>query len=250
MKIHHATIDGASGAELLTMLLGRRPGRRARTDRGRRPERWPIRCRAISSQMEMVDGRCVNLARRPARVIRLQIDLLRRLGEITRNKGLVAHGPQRPALAPATTRRHPAPSTATVRRGCRRHARRRTPFNKTITPHRRLAFRSVPLDDIKALKNALDVTVNDVVMAVCAGALRRYLEGQDGAADRPADGDDPGVDPHRRRARQVDEPGVGPGGGAADHRGRPGRVGSRPCTRRWRRPRSSSTWSRPTSSWS
>jgi len=51
-----------------------------------------------------------------------------------------------------------------------------TPFNKTITAHRRWAYRSVPLADIKALKSALDVTVNDVVMAICAGALRRYLE--------------------------------------------------------------------------
>ncbi|MFV2040088.1 MAG: WS/DGAT domain-containing protein, partial [Acidimicrobiales bacterium] len=50
-----------------------------------------------------------------------------------------------------------------------------TPFNASITPHRRFAFRSVPLSDVKQLKNALGCTVNDIVMSVCAGALRQYL---------------------------------------------------------------------------
>jgi len=50
-----------------------------------------------------------------------------------------------------------------------------TPFNRPITQHRRVAFRSVDLDQVKAVKNAFGVSVNDVVMAMCAGALRRWL---------------------------------------------------------------------------
>ena len=50
-----------------------------------------------------------------------------------------------------------------------------TPFNRPITPHRRLALRSVDLDRVKAVKIAFGVSVNDVVMAMCAGALRRWL---------------------------------------------------------------------------
>ncbi|MGI8491315.1 MAG: WS/DGAT domain-containing protein, partial [Acidimicrobiales bacterium] len=51
----------------------------------------------------------------------------------------------------------------------------RTSFNKAITPHRRVAFQSLSLDEAKGIKNPFGVTVNDVVMAVCAGALRRWL---------------------------------------------------------------------------
>src|SRR6516225_4017593 len=51
-----------------------------------------------------------------------------------------------------------------------------TPFNRPITPHRRVAFRSVELDVVKAVKNAYGVSVNDVVLAVCAGALRHWLK--------------------------------------------------------------------------
>ncbi|EWM17878.1 bifunctional wax ester synthase/acyl-CoA diacylglycerol acyltransferase [Kutzneria sp. 744] len=50
-----------------------------------------------------------------------------------------------------------------------------TPFNKKITPHRRVAFRSVSLADVKTVKNAFGTSVNDVVMAMCAGALRHWL---------------------------------------------------------------------------
>src|SRR5206468_6250688 len=52
----------------------------------------------------------------------------------------------------------------------------RTPFNVSITPHRIVSFSRTPLEDIKIVKRAFGTTVNDVVLAVAAGALRRYLE--------------------------------------------------------------------------
>ena len=61
----------------------------------------------------------------------------------------------------------------------------RTPFNKSITAHRRYAFRSTALDNVKAIKNATGATVNDVVMAICAGGLRRYLIKHDMLTDQP-----------------------------------------------------------------
>jgi diacylglycerol O-acyltransferase / wax synthase len=61
----------------------------------------------------------------------------------------------------------------------------RTPFNARITPNRRFAFRSAPLSAVKGVKNALGATVNDVVMAICAGGMRSWLEEHDALPDRP-----------------------------------------------------------------
>jgi WS/DGAT/MGAT family acyltransferase len=60
----------------------------------------------------------------------------------------------------------------------------RTSFNATVTAHRTVAYTSVKLDDVKTIKNAFGVKVNDVVMAVCSGALRTYLADRDELPDR------------------------------------------------------------------
>ena len=51
----------------------------------------------------------------------------------------------------------------------------RTPWNAAITAHRRFAFTTIVLEDAKAVRRAFGCTFNDVVMAVCSGALRGYL---------------------------------------------------------------------------
>jgi WS/DGAT/MGAT family acyltransferase len=51
----------------------------------------------------------------------------------------------------------------------------RTRFNGRVSPHRRFSFASLSLDRIKAVKNEVGVTVNDVVVAMCASALRAWL---------------------------------------------------------------------------
>jgi WS/DGAT/MGAT family acyltransferase len=52
----------------------------------------------------------------------------------------------------------------------------RTSFNRPITAHRRWAYASLPFDDVKAIKSHFGITINDVVMAICAGALRQWLQ--------------------------------------------------------------------------
>ena len=59
------------------------------------------------------------------------------------------------------------------------------PWNGTITPHRKVAFSEITLADVKEVKDAFGVTVNDVVLAVVAGALRRYLDAREELPDRP-----------------------------------------------------------------
>jgi diacylglycerol O-acyltransferase len=61
----------------------------------------------------------------------------------------------------------------------------RTSFNTSITPHRTFAATSLPLGTVQGIKRAADVTVNDVVLTVCAGALRRYLDARGERPDGP-----------------------------------------------------------------
>ena len=61
----------------------------------------------------------------------------------------------------------------------------KTMFNVPIGGARRVAAQSWPLARIRAIKSAAGVTVNDVVLAMCAGALRAYLIEQDALPDAP-----------------------------------------------------------------
>jgi WS/DGAT/MGAT family acyltransferase len=61
----------------------------------------------------------------------------------------------------------------------------RTPFNATITRERSYAARTISLGDAKAIAKACGAKLNDVVMAVCAGALRRYLSEKEQLPDKP-----------------------------------------------------------------
>ena len=61
----------------------------------------------------------------------------------------------------------------------------KTPFNATITRERSYAARTVSLSDAKAIAKASGTKLNDVVMAICAGALRRYLQEKGQLPDKP-----------------------------------------------------------------
>jgi diacylglycerol O-acyltransferase / wax synthase len=184
-KVHHATIDGASGAELLTLMLDRSPEGDPvpAPDREWRPERVP-------TQTEVLNRALANLARKPGRFLLLGARAARELGQATRNPVLVAianewraslRGPLGAVLNIGRRRdeeRDPPPPLPSLRAP-------RTPFNGSITPHRRFLFRSTSLEAVKGVKNALGATVNDVVMAMCAGALRSYLECHGQLPDEP-----------------------------------------------------------------
>ena len=51
-----------------------------------------------------------------------------------------------------------------------------TPLNQPVGPHRRFDWHSMSLEEVKVVKNRLGGTVNDVVLATVAGAVRRFLE--------------------------------------------------------------------------
>jgi len=184
-KVHHATVDGASGVELLTLMLDQQPegDELPPVDDGWQPEHLP-------SDAEMIMRGAAGLIRKPARALLLTAQTAREIGRATRNPIMVASANQvRRSL------RGPIGAVLNAGRDRERDAEvvgplpslspPRTPFNAPIGPHRRFAFRSAPLSTVKGVKNALGATVNDVVMAVCAGGLRTWLEAHDALPDQP-----------------------------------------------------------------
>jgi WS/DGAT/MGAT family acyltransferase len=155
-KVHHAAIDGVSGGEILAAILDLSP-------EGRTVEPEPWECDKVPSSVGMLARSAVSLAGHPVRAARVGYSLARSLPALAK----LPLGGQAPVLQ---------------RSGLRAPA---TPFNKAISPHRRWAFGSLSLDEVKAVKNKAGGTVNDVVMALSTGALRRWLIDHDALPDDP-----------------------------------------------------------------
>ncbi|MEM9561374.1 MAG: wax ester/triacylglycerol synthase family O-acyltransferase [Actinomycetota bacterium] len=179
LKLHHATIDGASGAELLTMLLDTKPSKKLPT-----AEAAPSKGEPVPTPIEMLNRTALNYAIRPERLFRAQMRAMRDASAIA--------GQHRNDLLSAGVKAWSRLSSSVAGRGNRTDEQSApsggappTPFNKSITPNRRYAFRTASLGEIKTIKNATGATVNDVVMTVCAGAMRKYLQRHDSPVDRP-----------------------------------------------------------------
>lgn len=154
IKMHHSTVDGVTGANMLSQLCTLTP---------EEPELDQELVRETAGgagALELAVGGALSRLATPWRVASLLPGTLGVLPSWVNRarKGLAM----------------PAPFTAP-----------RTPFNRTITGHRSISFGSVDLADVKRVKNAFGTTVNDVVLAVCSTALRRYLDEQDALPSKP-----------------------------------------------------------------
>ena len=194
-KVHHAAVDGVTGANLMSQLCTTEPdapppdageGRRAAADQWRSPVAALVKfaTRPLHLATNVLPARC-----------RTVVDTVRRA-----ISGL--------AMASPFT----APQTA---------------FNASVTGHRNVAFAQLDLEDVKTVKNHFGVKVNDVVMALVSGVLRQLPARPRRTARLVAGGHGPGIG-----ARQVRP--AGPQQGvrhvlqpAHRHRG-PGASGSRP----------------------
>ena len=163
-KIHHACIDGVAAAEILGVLLDIEP-EPIKTPPPTTPWQWERE----PSQGEMLARGVLGAMTQPRVGMRLVRQTVPALGAVMRNFAL---------NAPGVKRRDDVLSRPSV-------SAPRTPFNGTITPHRRWAFGSLPIESVKKIKNAMGATVNDVVMALCAGALRRWLIEHDALPEGP-----------------------------------------------------------------
>ena len=196
--------------------VGQRPARRAaRHLSGAGPTAAtapPWRPDAEPGAVQLLARSALSATRQPLRLVRLSAELLRSLPAL-------ANSPARPRL-PLVDRFLPRRGRNVVLYAPPLVAPH-TPFNKTIGPHRRWAFGSLPLAEVKEIKNAAAVTVNDVVMALCAGALRTWLSDHDALPDRPAVGRGARVNPHRAGEGGTGKPRVERHRAAADAPVRP-----------------------------
>lgn len=147
-KVHHSAIDGASGEELMIAILDLTPQVEAKPtpDTPWQPEHVP-------SDTEMLGHALASLVQQPIHAV----DTFRRTVEAAlrirrTNRDSDATPPPSPFAAPPTS------------------------INAALTPRRAFATASLSLPDVKAIKNAMGVTVNDVVLTLCAGALRTYFD--------------------------------------------------------------------------
>jgi WS/DGAT/MGAT family acyltransferase len=178
-KLHHSTIAGASGVILLNMLTDATPDATFDLE----PREWEGEEPPPAS--ELVRRTVGSLVGNPLKAARINLRLAQNAADalgVTNVAGVVQRARQvvRAATGSAETAPDnerlvvmpvtPAPST---------------PWNDKITAHRRFATRPAHLHDIKELRVATGGTVNDIVMAVCAGALRNYLIGHGALPDKP-----------------------------------------------------------------
>ena len=176
-KYHHATIDGAAGQLMLAIMTDSEPDA---APPGESPSWVP---EAIPTQSELLRLTMSNLVRNPLRAVRVQARIVRKVADAAGISSLSGVATTADAAVKRIAQRRPEDRPTTAAR--RTTLAPPTPWNKAISPHRRFAMRTGSLEDVKRLKNATGATVNDVVMAICAGGLREYLLHHDALPDRP-----------------------------------------------------------------
>jgi diacylglycerol O-acyltransferase / wax synthase len=177
-KIHHAAIDGVSGAEILGVLLDPAPEGREVPPA---PANGPVP--RAPGQLEMLQRGILGIPRQQLRMLNALPRTVAHLDAIPGVQGI----PGAPTLA-KITRRLGRLGRAPRDGGMLEPPRSKPPrtlFNGPVSAHRRVAFGSLSLTTVKDIKNATATTVNDVVVTVCAGALRTFLADMGELPDTP-----------------------------------------------------------------
>jgi WS/DGAT/MGAT family acyltransferase len=151
-KTHHALVDGVSGIDIMSILFDTKAEPEAQPPA--EEKRWlPA---PTPSGAQLLGEALYERATVPA--------------EIVRGARALVRGPRRIAGAAMGSL---AGVGSMVRAGL--SPAPKTPYNERIGPHRRFTWVRMQLSDVKAIKNALGGTVNDVMLATVTGALGRHL---------------------------------------------------------------------------
>jgi diacylglycerol O-acyltransferase / wax synthase len=141
IKVHHAAVDGVTATNMLAQLCSPEPDSLP-------PD--PVDGAGDATELEIAAGGLVKFLFRPLQLAKaLPATVSTIVNTVSRARSGVAMAA--PFNAPAT------------------------PFNAELTGERNIALAQLDFEDIKRVKNRFDVKVNDVVLALCAGALREFL---------------------------------------------------------------------------
>ncbi len=141
LKIHHALVDGVAGTNLLTHLTSMEPDA---------PAPQAVEGVGGANPLQIVMSGLMGFARRP-----LRLATVVPATALTLAQTVLRAREGRTMAAPFS-----APSS---------------PLNGSFTRYRNIAYNQLDMRDVKRVKDRFGVTVNDVVVTLCAGVLRRFL---------------------------------------------------------------------------
>jgi diacylglycerol O-acyltransferase / wax synthase len=151
LKVHHAVVDGVAGANLLAQLCSPQPDG---------PPPQPAPGAGGGNALQIAASGLIGFALRPLRLAIVVPATMLTLAQTV--------------LRAREGRTMAAPFSAPT-----------TPFNGAVGRHRNVAYTQLDMRDVKRVKDRFGVTVNDVVMALCAGVLRRFLLERGELPDNP-----------------------------------------------------------------
>ncbi|HWF27688.1 MAG TPA: wax ester/triacylglycerol synthase family O-acyltransferase [Mycobacterium sp.] len=141
LKVHHAIVDGVAGANLLAQLCSQEP---------EAPAPQPVRGAGGGNPLQIAASGLMGFALRPLRLATVvpatMLTLMQTVLRAREGRTMAA-----PFSAPPT------------------------PFNGPVGRNRNIAYTQLDMRDVKRVKERFGVTINDVVVALCAGVLRRFL---------------------------------------------------------------------------
>jgi diacylglycerol O-acyltransferase len=140
-KVHHAAVDGVTGASLMSQLCSTEPD-------AADPE--PVQGVGGGNQLEISVNGAIKFATRPLKFVNALPSTVNTVLD-TVKRARAGQSMAAPFAAPQTR------------------------FNANVTGHRNIAFAQLELDDVKKVKNHFGVKLNDVVMALVSGVLRKFL---------------------------------------------------------------------------